>query len=137
MNFQDGKSPRFYKMIYGGNSGFEIEAKLNTYAHVLSAAGIEIPVQYYGRKTRSNSKLKTYRDGMRIVRKKLKLFRNEKPLLAFSILALPWLFSGGYLSHRVVIGHLVTGLVPRFPSLIAATGMFLLAGLLWIAGVIL
>ena len=33
--------------------------------------------------------------------------------------------------------YLDTRLVPRLPSLIAATGMFILAGLLWIAGVIL
>jgi hypothetical protein len=74
---------------------------------------------------------------MKIVRKQLKLYRNEKPLLAFSILASPWLFAGGYLFNRVVNEYLVTGLVPKFPSLIAATGMFILAGLLWIAGVIL
>lgn len=130
-------SPGFIKSFMGGNSGFEIEAELNTHAYVLSAAVIEIPVQYYGRKIGSNSKLKTYSDGMKIVRKQMKLFRNEKPLLAFSILASPWLFAGGFLFNRVVNEYLVTGLVPRFPSLIAATGMFLLAGLLWIAGVIL
>lgn len=130
-------SPGFLKSFMGGNSGFEIEAELNTHAYVLSAAVIEIPVQYYGRKIGSSSKLKTYSDGMKIVRKQLKLFRNEKPLLAFSILASPWLFAGGYLFNRVVNEYLVTGLVPRFPSLIAATGMFILAGLLWIAGVIL
>lgn len=130
-------SPGFIKSFMGGNSGFEIEAELNTHAYVLSAAVIEIPVQYYGRKIGSSSKLKTYRDGMKIVRKQLKLFRNEKPLLAFSILASPWLFAGGYLFNRVINEYLVTGLVPRFPSLIAATGMFILAGLLWIAGVIL
>jgi hypothetical protein len=37
----------------------------------------------------------------------------------------------------VISEYLQTGLVPKFPSLIAATGMSLLAGLLWIAGVIL
>jgi glycosyltransferase involved in cell wall biosynthesis len=130
-------SSGFIKSFMGGNSGFEIEAELNTHAYVLSAAITEIPVQYSGRKIGSNSKLKTYRDGMRIVRKQLKLFRNEKPLLAFTSLSSPWILFGGYLFNRVINEYLDTGLVPRFPSLIAATGMFILAGLLWIAGVIL
>ena len=111
-------SPGFIKSFMGGNSGFEIEAELNTHAYVLSAAVREIPVQYFGRKIGSKSKLNTYSDGFRIIRKQLELFRNEKPLL-------------------VLNDYLETGLVPRFPSLIAATGMFILAGLLWIAGVIL
>jgi glycosyltransferase involved in cell wall biosynthesis len=130
-------SPGFIKSFMGGNSGFEIEAELNTHAYVLSAAVTEIPVKYFGRKIGSISKLNTYSDGFRIIRKQLELFRNEKPLLAFTLLAIPWLSVGGTLLNRVLNDYLETGLVPRFPSLIAATGMFILAGLLWIAGVIL
>ena len=130
-------SPGFVKSFMGGDSGFEIEAELNTHAFVLSAAVSEIPVQYFGRKVGSKSKLKTYSDGSKIIRKQLQLFRNEKPLLAFTLLSAPWLFASGWLFNSVLNEFLETGLVPRFPSLIAATGMFILAGLLWIAGVIL
>jgi glycosyltransferase involved in cell wall biosynthesis len=130
-------SPGFIKSFMGGDSGFEIEAELNTHAFVLSAAVHEIPVQYYGRKVGSKSKLRTYSDGSKIIRKQLQLFRNEKPLLAFSLLSIPWLLVSGWLFNSVLNEFLETGLVPRFPSLIAATGMFILAGLLWIAGVIL
>jgi glycosyltransferase involved in cell wall biosynthesis len=130
-------SPGFAKSFMGGNTSFEIEAELNTHAFVLSAAVTEIPVQYRGRKIGSKSKLKTYSDGSKIIRKQLKLFRNEKPLLAFTLLATPWLFASAWLFNSVLTEFLETGLVPRFPSLIAATGMFILSGLLWIAGVIL
>jgi glycosyltransferase involved in cell wall biosynthesis len=130
-------SPGFIKSFMEGNSGFEIEAELNTHAFVLSAAVTQIDVEYSGRKIGSMSKLRTYSDGSKIVRKQLKLFRNEKPLLAFSILAAPWLIISGLLFNRVLNEYLATGLVPKFPSLIAATGLFILAGLLWIAGIIL
>jgi glycosyltransferase involved in cell wall biosynthesis len=130
-------SPAYVKSFMGGNSGFEIEAELNTHAFVLSASVTEIPVEYYGRKIGSESKLKTYSDGSKIIRKQLKLFRNEKPLLAFTLLSMPWLFASGWLFNSVINEFLNTGLVPRFPSLIAAMGMLILAGLLWIAGVIL
>jgi glycosyltransferase involved in cell wall biosynthesis len=127
-------SPGFVKSFTGGDSGFEIEAELNTHAFVLSAAVSEIPVQYYGRKVGSKSKLRTFSDGSKIIRKQL---RNEKPLHAFTLLSTPWLLTSGWLFNSVLNEFLDTGLVPRFPSLIAATGMFILAGLLWIAGVIL
>jgi glycosyltransferase involved in cell wall biosynthesis len=130
-------SPGFVKSFTGGDSGFEIEAELNTHAFVLSAAVSEIPVQYYGRKVGSKSKLRTFSDGSKIIRKQLQLFRNEKPLHAFTLLSTPWLLTSGWLFNSVLNEFLDTGLVPRFPSLIAATGMFILAGLLWIAGVIL
>jgi glycosyltransferase involved in cell wall biosynthesis len=130
-------SPGFIKSFMGGDSGFEIEAELNTHAYVLSAAVSEIPVQYFGRRVGSKSKLKTYSDGFKIIRKQLQLFRNEKPLSAFTLLSSPWLFASGWLFNGVLNEYLATGLVPRFPSLIAATGMFILSGLLWIAGVIL
>lgn len=130
-------SPGFVKSFMGGNSGFEIEAELNTHAFTLSAAVAEVSVEYFGRKVGTKSKLKTYPDGFRIIRKQLSLFRNEKPLLAFSMLSIPWIFAAGILFNTVINEYLQTGLVPKFPSLIAATGMSILAGLLWIAGVIL
>ena len=130
-------SPGFIKSFMRVNSGFEIEAELNTHAFVLSAAVAEVPVEYFGRKVGSKSKLKTYSDGSKIIRKQLKLFRNEKPLLAFTLLSIPWILAAGLLFNTVISEYLQTGLVPKFPSLIAATGMSLLAGLLWIAGVIL
>ena len=130
-------SPGFVKSFMGGNSSFEIEAELNTHAYVLSAAVSEVPVQYRGRKIGSESKLLTYSDGSKIIRKQLKLFRNEKPLMAFTLLSTPWVLASAWLFNSVLNEFLETGLVPRFPSLIAATGMFILAGLLWIAGVIL
>ena len=130
-------STGFVKSFMGGNSGFEIETELNTHAFVLSAAVAEVHVEYFGRKIGSKSKLNTYSDGSKIIRKQLKLFRNEKPLLAFTILSIPWIIFGGFLLNRVLNEYLKTGLVPKFPSLIAATAMFILAGLLWISGVIL
>ena len=83
-------SPGFVRSFSGGASGFEIEAELNAHIYTLAGAVTEIPVMYSERVEGSDSKLRTYRDGTRILRKNLSLYRNEKPSIAFSLLALPW-----------------------------------------------
>ena len=127
----------FVKSFQGGQSAFEIEAELNTHAYVLNARIGEIPVSYRARANGSISKLNTYRDGFKIIRKQLKMYRYEKPLVAFSILASPWFVIGMWLNYVAVRGYIETGLVEKFPSLIAGSALLILSGLLWIAGVIL
>jgi glycosyltransferase involved in cell wall biosynthesis len=61
-------SPQFVRSFTGGASGFEIEAELNAHAYLLKCGVTNIDVKYRGRKSASHSKLKTYRDGIKIVR---------------------------------------------------------------------
>jgi glycosyltransferase involved in cell wall biosynthesis len=130
-------SPGFYNSFPGGASGFEIEAELNAHAFTLDAAIEEIPVAYRGRLEDSESKLSTYKDGYRILRRNLSLFRSERPSLAYGLLAAPWLIISFYLGQEVLRTYFESGLVPRFPSLIAAVGAFILAGNLWVTGMVL
>lgn len=127
----------FVKSFQGGQSNFEIEAELNTHAYILNARIKEIPVSYKARTNGSISKLNTYKDGFKIIRKQLKMYRYEKPLIAFSFLALPWFTIGMFLNYVAVRGYFETGFVEKFPSLIAGCALLILSGLLWIAGVIL
>ena len=127
----------FARSFTGGASGFEIETELNAHAYLLKCAVKEIPVEYRGRGEESFSKLKTYSDGFRILRMNLKLFRAERPYAAFVITALPWTLLSAVLLFRSLSDYLDTGLVPRFPSLIASIGSFLVASLLWVTGMIL
>lgn len=121
----------------GGATGFEIEAELNVHAYTLSAAIVEIPIAYNGRYEGSHSKLNTYKDGWAIFRRNLALYKSERPSLAYSLLASPWLIMSIVLGARVGKTYLETQLVPQFPSLIVGIATFIVAGNLWVTGMVL
>jgi glycosyltransferase involved in cell wall biosynthesis len=127
----------FVMSFAGGDSGFEIETELNAHAFLIKCPVAEVDVPYRGRGEESFSKLSTFKDGFRILRKNLKLFRSERPYIAFSITALPWAIVSAILLLRSLVDYFDTGLVPHFPSLVASVGSFLMAALLWVAGMIL
>jgi glycosyltransferase involved in cell wall biosynthesis len=130
-------SPGFIHSFPGGASEFEIEAELNVHAYTLAAAVTEIPVKYSERGEGSQSKLRTYRDGSKILRRNFSLYKSERPAVAFNFLALPWIFISTTLGYRVISEYLSTNLVPKFPSLIASVGAFIIASNLWVTGMIL
>ena len=67
----------------------------------------------------------------------MRLFRDYKPLAFFSIFALLFLLVGVVLFVPVLTDYLHTGLVPRFPTLIAS-GFLVVVGLLFFfTGVVL
>lgn len=127
----------YVESFTGGASGFEIEAELNVHAYTLPAAVAEITVAYKGRLKDSHSKLNTYKDGWAILRRNLSLYKSERPAIAYSLLATPWLLVSSVLGIRVAKTYLETQLVPQFPSLIVGITTFIVAGNLWVTGMIL
>jgi glycosyltransferase involved in cell wall biosynthesis len=130
-------SPKFVRSFTGGASGFEIEAELNAHAYLLKCGVTNVDVMYRGRKSDSHSKLKTYKDGLKIVKMNFKIFRSNRPLLAFALLAAPWLLTSFISTGRAIQGYIRTGLVLQFPSLIAGVGTFVVGVLLVISGITL
>ena len=130
-------SKGFVDSFPGGDSEFEIEAEINAHAHTINASVVEIPVNYYARDLASQSKLRTYRDGWAIFRRNLRLYKSEKPTIAYNLLALPWFAVSVALIWIVLSGYFQSGLVPKFPSLIAGVGCFIIACNLWVTGMIL
>jgi glycosyltransferase involved in cell wall biosynthesis len=127
----------FVASFPGGDSEFEIEAELNVHAFSLSTSVTEIPVSYLPRPDFSISKLRTYRDGLKILRRNIKLFRNNRPVLGFTLLASPWAIIGSILNYQAIRDFIETKTVPHFPSLIAGVGCFLIAGNLWVTGMVI
>jgi len=127
----------FVASFPGGDSEFEIEAELNVHAFSLSTSVAEIPVSYMPRPEFSNSKLRTYRDGLKILRRNIKLFRNNRPVIGFALLASPWAIIGSILNYQAIRDFVETKTVPHFPSLIAGVGCFLIAGNLWVTGMVI
>jgi glycosyltransferase involved in cell wall biosynthesis len=130
-------SPGYVRSFSGGASGFDIEAELNAHCYTIKAAVAEVSVTYQGRMQDSHSKLNTYKDGWIILRRNVRLYRSERPLIAYSILALPWALLSSVLLYRVLDTYQEIGTVPRFPSLIAGVGLFIVACNLWVTGMIL
>jgi glycosyltransferase involved in cell wall biosynthesis len=130
-------SPGFVRSFNRINGGFEIETELNAHAFLLKSGVKEIEVDYFPRGAGSNSKLSTYKDGFKILKSNLRLFRSERPHLAFSILAMPWFIFSLILIFTGLSEYWSTGLVPRFPRLVAAFTLFTVSSLLWVCGMIL
>lgn len=130
-------SRRFVKSFPTGAEGFEIEAELNAHAATLGVPVAEVDTPYYARPEGSQSKLNTYRDGVRILRRNLRLFRDARPSLAFALLSLPWLIMAAVLLWIAFAEYFATGLVTRFPSLIFGVGSLVVGVLIIIAGLIL
>ncbi len=97
----------------------------------------EVETKYFARPVGSVSKLSTYRDGWRILRVMITLFKNERPVAFFSLAALALAALSIALSVPVIITFLQTGLVPRFPTAILSASIMLLAFLSVVCGLIL
>lgn len=130
-------SRRFVKSFPALAKGFETETELTVHALELNMPVAEVPTPYGVRPEGSSSKLSTYRDGWRILRLILSLYKHEKPLQFFGILAAVLATVSIGLAVPIVIEWVETGLVPRFPTAILATGVMILAFLAVTAGLVL
>ncbi|WP_346432273.1 hypothetical protein [Breoghania sp. L-A4] len=119
------------------SSGFEIETELSIHALDLKIATAEVPVRYASRPENSHSKLNTYRDGLRILWIIMKMYRALKPLHFYGGIGLAQCLVAVILGAPIVATFLETGLVPRFPTAILATGIMQIGILSTTAGVIL
>lgn len=130
-------SRRFVKSFPVLSAGFEIETEISVHALELAMPVSEIMTVYGARPEGSASKLSTYRDGWRILRTIFTLYRIEKPILFFGIIATLLAAAGIILATPLIITYIETGLVPRFPTAILVTGLMILATLSGMCGLIL
>jgi glycosyltransferase involved in cell wall biosynthesis len=130
-------SRRFVKSFPAMSSGFEIETELTIHALELHLPVAEVVTPYKIRLPGSTSKLRTYSDGLKIVRLIVVLYKSERPFQFFSAIAGVFLALALALGIPLVVTFIETGLVPRQPTAILATGLVLLSALSFIAGLIL
>ncbi len=130
-------SRRFVKSFPALASGFETETELTVHALELRLPTVEIQTPYRDRPNGSQSKLRTFRDGFRILRTIVLLVKEERPMQFFSIVATALLLASLFLGWPLVRTFLDTGLVPRLPTAILSTGLMILGFISFIAGLIL
>lgn len=127
----------FAKSFQHFSQGFELEIDFNVHASQLKIAVDEIPVTYKSRQPGSFSKLKTYQDGYRILLRLLGLFLDHRPQLATLLIAILPFGLSTFLILTPIQEYVETGMVGKFPSLIAGTSLLLLSCSIVTLGVIL
>jgi glycosyltransferase involved in cell wall biosynthesis len=130
-------SRRFVKSFPFTAEGFGIETELTVHAVRLLMPMIEVDTRYKERPVGSVSKLSTYRDGFRILFTIGSLVREERPLVFFTSIFLLLMVLSLIFGIPVIIQYMHTGLVPRLPRAVLATGLGLLGFLALASGLIL
>ncbi len=130
-------SRRFVKSFPAMSCGFEVETELTVHALELAMPVAEIKTSYKDRPQGSTSKLRTFHDGFRILWTIFVLVKEERPLAFFASLFAMLAAISVILSWPVIMTFIQTGLVPRFPTAVLATGIMLLGFLSLACGLIL
>ncbi|HLJ51775.1 MAG TPA: glycosyltransferase family 2 protein [Rhizomicrobium sp.] len=130
-------SRRFVKSFPFTAEGFGIETELTVHAVRLLMPMAEVDTPYKERPAGSVSKLSTYRDGFKILFTIAQMLREERPLLFFSAIGALFALVAIVLGTSIVIEFIHTGLVPRLPTALLATGLMVIAFLSVMSGLIL
>lgn len=130
-------SRRFVKSFPVLSHGFEIETEISVHALELKMPVAELRTAYGARPEGSTSKLSTYRDGWRILKTMISLYRNERPFYFFAAIAGFLALAAFILAAPLVLTYMKTGLVPRIPTAILVTGMMIVSVLSLFTGLIL
>jgi glycosyltransferase involved in cell wall biosynthesis len=129
-------SRRFAKSFPAASSGFEIETELSIHALDLKLATAEIALNYGERLRNSASKLRTFRDGARILATILLMYKALKPFQFFGALFLGLVLASLAIGVPVIVTYVETGLVPRLPTAILAASIMQLAFLSLLCGIV-
>jgi glycosyltransferase involved in cell wall biosynthesis len=130
-------SRRFVKSFPALCTGFETETEFTIHALELNMPVAECATVYRERPEGSQSKLHTISDGVRILRTILLLMKDERPLQVFALAGLALFLLGLALGVPVIVEFMHTGLVPRLPTAVLATGLVLLSFLSLVCGLVL
>ena len=112
-------SYQFVKTFPVLSKGFEIETVMTIHAADKNMQVDNVIIEYRDRPEGSESKLNTYSDGAKVLMSIAKLYRNYKPMNFFGLLALVLAVMSIGFFIPVLMEYIATGLVPKFPTLIA------------------
>lgn len=130
-------SRRFVKSFPAVSSGFEIETEMSVHCSQLGISTLERPTRYGVRPDDSHSKLRTFHDGFRILGMFAMLAKETRPAAFFGAIGLALVTLACMLAAPLLVTYLETGLVPRLPTAILATGLVMTASISAVCGLIL
>lgn len=130
-------SRRFYQHVPVLSRGFELEIELTIQAVDKNFSQIETPVPFRNRAHGSASKLKTVRDGLRILRLLVVLFRDYRPFAFFGTISALIASLGLLAGSAPIIEYVQTGLVGRLPLAVLAASLMTLSIFVGLVGLVL
>lgn len=130
-------SRRFVKSFPALSKEFEIETELTVHSMALRVPQQEVMVGFRDRPAGSESKLRTYHDGFRILSLIGRLFIHERPFAFYGSLALLTFLISFILGGPVVVDFFRTGLVERFPTAILASSLAIIGCMSVVVGSVL
>ncbi len=117
----------FVKTMPVLSGGFEIETEMSIHALDKKFLLKEIPIDYRDRPEGSDSKLNTYKDGIKVLKTIVSLFKDYKPLPFFLIIALISFVIGLLVGSPVIYEFVETHYITKLPSAILALGFILIS----------
>ena len=127
----------FLEVVQIRTRGFEVETEMTLQALSKRMHIAETPVRYGSRVEGSTSKLSTWSDGFLIVRCILMLFKDYKPLLFFTSIALVLALAALASGSVAVLDFMETGYVYHVPRAILGASLGILSLVAFTAGLIL
>ncbi len=128
---------RFVKSFPAVSGGFEIETEMSVHSCQLGIPTLERPTPYGVRPEDSASKLRTFRDGFRILGMFVMLAKETRPAAFFGAIGLIFSCLALALATPVMMTYIQTGLVPRLPTAILSTGLIIIGTVTAVCGLIL
>lgn len=112
-------SYEFVKTFPVLSGGFEIETEMSIHAIDKHMQIENVIIDYRNRPEGSESKLNTYSDGIKVLGTIVRLFRVYHPLRFFGGMAILMSLVALLVFIPILMTYFETGLVPKFPTLIA------------------
>lgn len=119
------------------SKGFEIEVEMTLHTLDKSFNIKEIPIEYKDRPEGSYSKLNTYKDGIKIVKTIMWIFKDYKPFMFFSFLAAIFFILSIAIGISPIIEFIRYNYIYKVPSTILAAGLMLFSIIFFTIGLIL
>ncbi len=119
------------------SEGFEIETEMTLHALEKRFKIVEIPIEYRDRPEGSFSKLRTYSDGFLVLKCIASLFKNYKPMVFFSGLALVVFLAGLAVGIPPILEYVRMRYVYKVPSAVLSAALMILSMLFFCCGLIL
>lgn len=127
----------FVKTMPVMSEGFQIETEMSIHALDKKFRLKEIPIEYRDRPDGSESKLNTFRDGYRVIKTLIGLFKDYKPLLFFCSISIVSLILGLLVGIPVIVEFILTRFITKVPSAVLAVGFILVSVVSLSSGLIL
>ena len=108
------------------SSGFEVETEMTIRILDYGFRIEEVNLPYKERPEGSESKLRTFHDGFRVLTEIASIAKAYKPFTFFGLVGLALIFTGGVSGIWVILDYLEDEFVNKVPTAILATGLMLL-----------